>query len=238
MTVVLAQSKNPVQIVLDLIFGSKIMADEKQISTHRKIGYARVSTADQNPDMQIQALKDYGVEDRFIFVDHASGGSMDRPNFIRALKYAQHEGTEFVVWKLDRMGRTLDGVIEALKLLESRGVKFFSLTERVDFTSTMGRFILQIMASVAELERNLIAERTRAGIARARERGEQGGRPIAMTPERVDVADMMLRVGHRGEEVWEALKPLSDVSISRAAYFAWQKKWDAGEVEGLGDGES
>ena len=81
-------------------------------------------------------------------------------------------------------------------------------------------------------------ERTKAGIARARERGEQGGRPVAMTAARVEVADMMLRLGKRGNEVWEAVKPLSEVPISRAAYFAWQKLWDAGEVTDLpGDSE-
>ncbi|KAF0674468.1 recombinase family protein [Profundibacterium mesophilum] len=203
----------------------------------RKIGYARVSTADQNPDMQIAALKAYGVSEDLIFVDRASGGTMNRPMFIRALKTAQHPGTEFVVWKLDRMGRTLEGIIEVLNLLESRDVKFFSLTERVDMTTPMGKAMLQMMAVVAELERNLIVERTKAGIARARERGEKGGRPVAMTPARVEVADTMLRLGSRGNEVWQALKPLSEVPISRAAYFAWQKLWDAGEVTDLPDEE-
>lgn len=201
----------------------------------RRIGYARVSTADQNPDMQIAALEAYGVPRELIFVDRASGSSLDRPEFIRALRYAQHPGTEFVVWKLDRLGRTLEGIVEVLKLLEQRGLKFFSLTERVDMTTPMGKAIIQIMGAVAELERNLIVERTKAGIARARERGEKGGRPVAMTPARVEVADMMLRFGKRGNEVWEEVKPLSEVPISRAAYFAWQKLWDAGEVTDLPD---
>lgn len=204
----------------------------------RKIGYARVSTADQNPDMQVAALLAYGVPKELIFVDRASGSSLDRPEFINALRYAQLPGTEFVVWKLDRLGRTLEGIIEVLSLLERRGVQFFSLTERVDMTTPMGKAMLQMMAVVAELERNLIVERTKAGIARARERGERGGRPIAMTPARVEVADTMLRLGKRGNEVWDAIKPLSDVPVSRAAYFAWQKLWDAGEVTNLpGDSE-
>lgn len=217
---------------------SKKVASKSESPPVRRIGYARVSTADQNPDMQIAALEAYGVPRDLIFVDRASGGSMNRPMFIRALKTAQHPGTEFVVWKLDRMGRTLEGIIEVLNLLESRGVKFFSLTERVDMTTPMGKAMLQMMAVVAELERNLIVERTKAGIARARERGEKGGRPVAMTPARVEVADTMLRLGTRGNEVWQALKPLSEVPISRAAYFAWQKLWDAGEVTDLpGDDE-
>jgi DNA invertase Pin-like site-specific DNA recombinase len=217
--------------------GNKV-ASQSENQPLRKIGYARVSTTDQNPDMQIAALKAYGVPEELIFVDRASGGTMNRPMFIRALKTAQHPGTEFVVWKLDRMGRTLEGIIEVLNLLESRDVKFFSLTERVDMTTPMGKAMLQMMAVVAELERNLIVERTKAGIARARERGERGGRPIAMTPARVEVADTMLRLGKRGNDVWEAIKPLSDVKVSRAAYFAWQKLWDAGEVTDLpGDDE-
>ena len=214
--------------------GKKVQSESENVPV-RKIGYARVSTADQNPDMQIAALKAYGVPEERIFVDRASGGTMDRPMFIRALKFAQPPGTEFVVWKLDRMGRTLEGIIEVLNLLESRGVKFFSLTERVDMTTPMGKAMLQMMAVVAELERNLIVERTKAGIARARERGEKGGRPVAMTPARVEVADTMLRLGKRGNEVWQALQPLSEVPISRAAYFAWQKLWDAGEVTDLPD---
>lgn len=199
----------------------------------RQIGYARVSTADQNPDLQIAALVAYGVPRELIFVDRASGSTLDRPEFIRALRYAQHPGTEFVVWKLDRMGRTLEGIIEVLKLLEIRGVQFFSLTERVDMTTPMGKAMLQMMAVVAELERNLIVERTKAGIARARERGEQGGHPLAMTPGRVEVADLMLRMGQRGNEVWDAVREMPGPNVSRAAYFAWQKKWDAGEVTDL-----
>lgn len=194
----------------------------------RKIGYARVSTADQNPDMQIQALKDYGVPEALIFVDRASGGTMDRPNFIRALRLAQVPGTEFVVWKLDRLGRTLEGILEVLNLLSDRGISFFSLTERVDVTTPMGKAMLQMMGVVAELERNLIIERTKAGIERAKARGEMPGRPIAMTEERVEVADLILQMGERGMTVFKKIKDLPGPPISRAAYYAWQKEWDAG----------
>lgn len=213
---------------------SKEAASSSSNLTGRKVGYARVSTSDQNPDMQIQALLDYGVPRELIFVDRASGGTFDRPQFLRALQFAQHPGTEFVVWKLDRLGRTLDGVLAVLRIFESRGVAFFSLTERVDVTTPMGRAMMQMMGVVAELERNLIIERTNAGIARARERGDVGGRPVTMTPERVEVADLMLRTGQRGKEVFEAIKVLTGPPISRAAYYAWQKKWDDGEALELG----
>lgn len=188
----------------------------------RKVGCARVSTADQDPDLQIQALKDYGAPEGLIFVDRASGGTMNHPNFIRALKIAQHPGTEFVVWKLDRLGRTLEGILEVLKLLDERGISFFSLTERVDVTTPMGRAMLQMMGVVAELESNLIVERAKAGIERTKARGEKPGRPIAMTEERVEVADMMLQMGERGMTVFNRIKDLKGPPISRAAYYAWQ----------------
>lgn len=203
----------------------------------RKIGYARVSTADQTPDMQIQALKDYGVPETLIFVDRASGGTMDRPNFIRAVKLAQIPGTEFVVWKLDRLGRTLEGILEVLSLLSDRGISFFSLTERVDVTTPMGKAMLQMMGVVAELERNLIIERTKAGIERAKARGEKPGRPIAMTEERVEVASMMLQMGERGMTVFYKVKDLKGPPISRAACYAWQKEWDSGHGDSAVQGD-
>ena len=192
----------------------------------RKIGYARVSTADQNADMQIAALKKYGVEDHLIFVDKASGGTMKRPNFIRAMKTCQHEGSEFVVWKLDRLGRTLGGVLDTLKVLSERGVTFVSLTERIDTSGPMGKAMLHLLAVFAELERDLIAERTKAGIARARERGEQGGRPRSMTDDRIAKAKEMIETGSRGNEVWKAVKAMPGPPVSRAAYYAWQKQFD------------
>ncbi len=204
------------------------MASESDNQPTRKIGYARVSTSDQNPDMQIQALLNYGVPRELIFVDRASGGAMKRPQFIKALRYAQHEGTELVVWKLDRLGRTLGGVLDTLKLLSDRGVTFVSLTERIDTTGPMGKAMIHLLAVFAELERDLIVERTKAGIERAKERGDVGGRPKAMTPERVARAEDMLAAGERGNTVWKAMKELEGPPISRAAYYAWQKEWDAG----------
>jgi DNA invertase Pin-like site-specific DNA recombinase len=177
--------------------------------------------------MQIQALKNYGVEPHLIFVDRASGGTMNRPNFIRAMKYCQHEGSEFVVWKLDRLGRTLGGVLDTLKELADRQVTFVSLTERIDTGGPMGKAMIHLLAVFAELERDLISERTKAGIDRARERGEQGGRPKAMTPERVEKAVEMMAEGERGNTIWKAMRGLPGPTISRAAYYAWQKEWDA-----------
>ncbi len=192
----------------------------------RKIGYARVSTSDQNPDMQIAALKAYGVPEDLIFVDKASGGTMNRPQFLNAIKYAQMPSTELVVWKLDRLGRTVGGIIETLKKLDEREVALVSLTEKIDTGTAVGKAFFLMIAVIAELERNLIAERTKAGIDRARARGEQGGRPIAMTPERVEEASKWLARGERGNAVWEHVKTLPGPNVSRAAYYAWQKEWD------------
>lgn len=204
---------------------------EESIKT-RKIGYARVSTHDQNPEMQIEALRRYGVDEGLIFVDRASGGTMDRPMLRRALKTAQHPGSEFVVWKLDRLGRTLGGILDTLKLLNDRGITFVSLTERIDTNGPMGKAMLHLLAVFAELERDLIRERTMAGLERARAAGRQAGRAKSMTPEREEAAQAMLADGHRGAEVWRAMTKLPGPTISRAAYYAWQKRFD--EVERLG----
>lgn len=213
------------------------MSDSKNALV-RRIGNARVSTTDQNPDLQIQTLKDYGVPEALIFVDRACGGTINRPNFIKALKYAQHPGTEFVVWNLDRLGRTLEGILEVLKLLDERGVSFFSLTERVAVTAPMGKAMLPMVGDVAELERNLIVERAKAGNERARARGEKPGRPITMTEERVEVSNMMLQMGERGMIIFDKIKDLTGPSNSRAACYAWQKEWDdergAGGAQGDG----
>ena len=201
------------------------MTSESENPT-RKIGYARVSTHDQNPDLQIAALEAYGVPRELIFVDKASGGTVERPEFLRALRLCQHEGSEFVVWKLDRLGRTLGGILDTLKVLSDRGVSFVSLTERVDTSGPMGKAMIHLLAVFAELERDLIRERTKAGIARARERGEQGGRPVAMTPERVEKAEEMLAAGERGNTIWRAMQQIKGPKISRAAYYSWQQAWD------------
>jgi DNA invertase Pin-like site-specific DNA recombinase len=197
-----------------------------EIPRIRRIGYARVSTADQNPDMQIAALKAYGVQEELIFVDKASGGSVRRPQFLRALQLAQIPDTEFVVWKLDRLGRTLYGILETMELLERRGVKFISLTERIDTSGPMGKAMIRLLAVFAELERDLTRERTTTGIRRKIQRGEHHGRAHSMTAERKEVAELLLERGERGNDVWKMIKSLRGPPISRAAYYVWQKKYD------------
>jgi DNA invertase Pin-like site-specific DNA recombinase len=197
---------------------------EKSENEPHKIGYARVSTSEQNLDMQIEALKKYGVKERLIFTDKMSGASDKRPGFVHALKAAQHKGTELVVWKLDRLGRTVMGIIETLQLLDSRGVHLVSLTERIDLGTPFGKAIVGFLAVFAELERNLIRERTLAGIRRAKERGEPHGRPTAMTEERIKVATQMLAEGkHMQNEILPAMKKMSGPPVSRSVLYAWAK---------------
>ena len=171
--------------------------------------------------MQTAALIKAGVAEDLIFTDKMSGGSMSRPGLTAALKVAQHLNTEFVVWKLDRLGRTMLGIIEIMQLFEKRGVRLVSLTEGFDLGTPFGKAIIGFLAVFAELERNLIRERTMAGMARARERGEMVGRPIAMTPERIETAKAMLADGKPVKDILPALKTLDGPPISRSKVFQW-----------------
>ena len=188
----------------------------------RKIGYARVSTADQNLDLQVEALKRYGVPEKLIFTDKISGARRDRPGLTQALKTAQHEDTEFVVWKLDRLGRSLLGILDTVQLLASRKIRLVSMTEGLDLGTPMGRMVLHIMASLAEYERELIRERTIAGLRQAREDGRNHGRPASMTDERCEKAKEMLTSGaHVVNDILPALQSLDGPPIKRAALYRW-----------------
>jgi DNA invertase Pin-like site-specific DNA recombinase len=152
------------------------------------IGYARVSTDDQNLDLQLDALKDAGCAR--IFTERASGALDDRPELAKLFDHLR-DGDTVVVWRLDRLGRSLKHLIEVIRSLEERQVGFRSLTEGIDTTSAGGRLVFHIFAALAEFERELISERTRAGLAAARARGRRGGRPRSMTPEKLEVARQM-----------------------------------------------
>ncbi|MBB6053922.1 DNA invertase Pin-like site-specific DNA recombinase [Armatimonas rosea] len=138
------------------------------------IGYARVSTTDQNLDLQLDALKAAGCEK--VFTDTASGGKAERPGLTAALELCRKKDT-LVVWKLDRLGRSLPHLVETVRDLESKGIGFKSLQESIDTTTSGGKLIFHIFASLAEFERDIIKERTNAGLAAARARGRTGGRP-------------------------------------------------------------
>ena len=149
------------------------------------IGYARVSTGDQNLTLQIDALEEAGCER--VFQDQVSGIVNTRPNLNQALYFAR-SGDTLVVWRLDRLSRSLRDLIESVTLLESRGVQLRSLHESIDTASSSGKLIFHLFGALAEFERNLIKERTLAGLQAARARGRKGGRPPALDAEKRKLA--------------------------------------------------
>jgi DNA invertase Pin-like site-specific DNA recombinase len=156
------------------------------------VGYARVSTRDQNPQLQMDALEQAGC-DR-VFVEKASGALRERPQLAAALEYIR-PGDVLVVWKLDRLGRSLRHLIDTVTALEERGVGFRSLKESIDTTTATGRLIFHIFAALAQFEREMIRERADAGRAAARARGETGGRPSIMTPRKLAAAQLLIAGG-------------------------------------------
>jgi DNA invertase Pin-like site-specific DNA recombinase len=151
-------------------------------------GYGRVSTLDQHPDLQVDALKAAGSEREFI--DKASGKIAGRPELDKLLQVLL-AGDTVLVWKLDRLGRSIKDLIELVTGLGERSVGLRSLTEAIDTTTAGGRLVFHIFAALAEFEHALIVERTHAGLAAARARGRHGGRPPKMTPDRVKLAREM-----------------------------------------------
>lgn len=149
------------------------------------IGYARVSTFDQDPALQLDALKLAGCNK--VFVDKASGALDRRPQLDKMLEHLR-AGDTVVVWRLDRLGRSLKNLIALIEQLAEAGIGFKSVTEAIDTTSAGGKLIFSIFGALAEFERALIQERTKAGLAAARARGRKGGRPRAMTDDKVLVA--------------------------------------------------
>jgi DNA invertase Pin-like site-specific DNA recombinase len=163
-----------------------------------QIGYARVSTQDQNLALQKTALNEAGCEK--IFEDQSSGHKMDRPGLAQALEQLR-PGDTLVIWKLDRLGRSLKHLITLVEDLSARGVNFRSLTDNIDTTTTAGRFFFHVMVSLAQMERELIVERTRAGLKAARDMGRVGGRRRLMTASKIEAARQLLAGGTPAREV-------------------------------------
>jgi DNA invertase Pin-like site-specific DNA recombinase len=156
------------------------------------IGYARVSTDDQNLDLQRDALTAAGCER--IFEDKVSGATSLKQGLQEALTFLR-EGDTLVVWKLDRLGRTVKGLIELVDGLKGRGVQFRSLTDGIDTSSTAGKFFFHVMAAMSEMERDLIRERTQAGLVAARARGRKGGRKTVFDGPKRDAARKLIAAG-------------------------------------------
>jgi DNA invertase Pin-like site-specific DNA recombinase len=153
------------------------------------IGYARVSTDDQKSALQTDALKAAGCER--IFEDIASGAKSARPGLEQAIDFMR-TGDTLVVWKLDRLARSMRQLIDTVELLQSKGIGFRSLTESIDTTTAGGMLVFHIFGALAEFERAIIRERTRAGLDAARARGRKGGRPKQMTAKKIAMARGML----------------------------------------------
>jgi DNA invertase Pin-like site-specific DNA recombinase len=168
-----------------------------------RIGYARVSTNDQNAALQVDALKHAGC--LRVFTDHASGSKSSRPELDKMLDQLRPSDV-VVVWRLDRLGRSLKNLIELVEGLADRGVGFRSLSESIDTTTANGRLFFSIMGALAEFERDLIRERTHAGLAAARTRGRVGGRPSVMDAKKIDKARKLYDSGqHTVAEIAEML---------------------------------
>src|SRR5919206_366503 len=180
------------------------------------IGYARVSTQDQTLDLQLDALKKAGCEK--FYTDTASGARAEREGLEEALNYAR-EGDVLVVWRLDRLGRSLPHLIETITLLNSRKVGFRSLTENIDTTTSGGKLVFHIFGALAEFERDIIRERTNAGLQAARARGHLGGRPKAKslnTPKKVAMAQSLYE--NKNNTIDEICKTLD---ISRSTLYRY-----------------
>ena len=144
--------------------------------TSMLIGYARVSTNEQNLDLQRDALRKAGVSAKNLYTDKITGTKEERPGLEAALSHIR-EGDTLVVWRLDRLGRSLKHLIETVTALKGQGIAFQSITENINTATATGQLVFHIFASLAEFERSLIRERTIAGVSAARARGRKGGRP-------------------------------------------------------------
>ena len=168
-----------------------------------RVGYARISTKDQNLEMQIDHLRHAGCEKWY--TDTISGAKAECPGMAEALNYLR-AGDTLVVWKLDRLGRSLRHLIDTINLLNEREISFMSLTEQIDTTTPGGKLIFHMFGALAEFERDLIRERTQAGLAIARARGRLGGRPHVLTPKKAQTAPALYDSGMPIGEICENLK--------------------------------
>ena len=162
------------------------------------IGYARVFSKDQNLDSQIGELKKAGCSK--IFSDKKSGINKKRPGLDDAVSHLRKDDT-FIIWKLDRLGRNLKGLIEFVGQLEKDEIHFKSLTEGIDTNAPAGRFFFHVIASLAQMERELLIERTKAGLDAAKKRGRIGGRKRSMTPSKIEAAKKLLDQGMPAKDV-------------------------------------
>ncbi|MFC1260612.1 recombinase family protein [Streptomyces rochei] len=190
-----------------------------------RIGYGRVSTRDQNPDAQEDALKDAGCDP--VFVDKASGKLASRPELDKAL-IAAREGDEFVITKLDRLGRSLKNLIELSEQLDKKGVNLVVLSQGIDTSTPAGRMFFHILGAIAEFERSLIVERTRDGLEAARARGRVGGRKQALKPRQVKLAQEMYdELGEDGKRKHTVQDIANELGVARTTIYRYLDRGEA-----------
>lgn len=177
-----------------------------------RIGYARISTADQDLSLQMTALEQALCEK--IFTDKGSGNQANRDGLKLAFSHLR-AGDTFVVWKLDRLGRGLKGLIDLISDLEKQDVHFQSLTDQIDTSTPAGRFFFHVMASLAQMERELIIERTQAGLAAARKKGRIGGRKRSMTDSKIEAARKLFAAGVLPKDI------AKDLGVSIPTLYRW-----------------
>ena len=182
------------------------------------IGYARVSTQEQNLDLQLDELKKAGADK--IFMEKVSGGKWEaeRPELDKALNFVR-EGDKLIIWKLDRLGRSLPQLIRTVNQLKDKRVELKSLKENIDTSSATGKLMFHIFGSLAEFERDMIKERVKAGLISARERGRIGGRPVAIRDEKEKLFLELVK-----DDTITKLEKCRQLGISRATYWRMVKK--------------
>ena len=186
---------------------------ETTTGTGRRLGYARVSTGDQDEALQVRALEAVGID--AIYIDHGvSGAATSRPRLDAMLEHAV-TGDTIVVYSLSRLSRGMKHLIELGENFERDGIGLVSLTEQIDTTTATGRFTFRLLAALAAMERDLLIERTQAGLAAARAAGRFGGRPHALTADQKHHARLLAAGGVRAEEIASSLK-VSRATVYRA----------------------
>ena len=179
------------------------------------IGYARVSTMDQNPALQMDALKAVGCDK--IFTEKASGSHRDRPQLLAVLDYLR-KGDTLVVWKLSRLARSLTQVIKTAAEIHERGIALKVLTQNIDTSTSEGRLFFHMTAAFDEFQRELIVENTRAGLAAANKRGRRGGRPKAMNEQTIKQAEALLKDTENYPFIGDVIDQLG---IGRTAFYRY-----------------
>lgn len=183
-----------------------------------EIGYARISTDDQKLDLQMDAFENIGVPPERVYTEQVSGATTKRPQLQECIK-ALREGDTLVVWRLDRLGRSLPDLIKILSELEKRGINFRSLNESIDTTSAVGKMVFHMLGAVAQFESDLISERTKAGLKAAKLRGHRGGRKPKVDAKMLKAAKSML-----ADETVTMQEVADILKVSRAAIYRALKR--------------